>query len=113
MAGRLAFRCSMDVPRQFLLLEEQIRDRAALAKLVATINQEGGTYHQLDLRPDLRVDGHYDMRAYVDAYGIPEDLRGKRVLDVGTSAGYFALECARRGGDVVAIDLWDSTPVQQ
>lgn len=36
---------------------------------------------------------------------LPEDLNGKRVLDAGCGTGVFALECARRGADVVGIDL--------
>lgn len=35
---------------------------------------------------------------------LPEDLTGKRVLDVGTWDGYFAFEAERRGAEVVAID---------
>jgi 2-polyprenyl-3-methyl-5-hydroxy-6-metoxy-1,4-benzoquinol methylase len=95
------------------LSEEQIRDRLALRQLVDEIAADGGTYHQLNLRPDLSVLGDYDMRRYVDAFHIPDDLTGLTVLDVGTAAGYFALECARRGGDVIAMDLWETTPVGQ
>jgi tRNA (mo5U34)-methyltransferase len=36
---------------------------------------------------------------------LPEDLRGNRVLDVGTYDGYFAFEAERRGAEVVAIDV--------
>jgi magnesium-protoporphyrin O-methyltransferase len=36
---------------------------------------------------------------------LPADLTGKRVLDAGCGTGAFAVEAARRGADVVAIDL--------
>ena len=36
---------------------------------------------------------------------LPEDLRGRRVLDAGCGTGALALEAARRGAQVVAIDL--------
>lgn len=36
---------------------------------------------------------------------LPEDLRGKRVLDAGCGTGALAMEAARRGAEVVAIDL--------
>jgi tRNA (mo5U34)-methyltransferase len=40
--------------------------------------------------------------------GLPEDLRGKRVLDVGAWHGCFSFECERRGADeVVAYSLED------
>lgn len=38
---------------------------------------------------------------------IPENLSGKRVLDVGTWDGYFAFEMEKRGAEVLAIDVWD------
>ena len=31
------------------------------------------------------------------------------VLDVGTAAGFFSVELARRGAEVTAIDLWDGS----
>jgi magnesium-protoporphyrin O-methyltransferase len=36
---------------------------------------------------------------------LPPDLHGLRILDAGCGTGAFAMEAARRGADVVAIDL--------
>jgi magnesium-protoporphyrin O-methyltransferase len=36
---------------------------------------------------------------------LPQDLRGRRILDAGCGTGAFAVEAARRGADVTAIDL--------
>jgi magnesium-protoporphyrin O-methyltransferase len=36
---------------------------------------------------------------------LPADLTGRRVLDAGCGTGAFAIEAARRGAEVVAIDL--------
>lgn len=36
---------------------------------------------------------------------IPEDLNGWSVLDIGCNAGFYAIELAKRGADVLAIDL--------
>jgi tRNA (mo5U34)-methyltransferase len=36
---------------------------------------------------------------------LPDDMRGLRVLDIGTYDGYFAFECERRGAEVVAVDV--------
>lgn len=38
---------------------------------------------------------------------IPEDLKGKTVLDIGCNAGFYAVELAKRGAQVTAIDLDD------
>jgi tRNA (mo5U34)-methyltransferase len=36
---------------------------------------------------------------------VPEDMRGLRVLDIGTYDGFFAFEAEKRGAEVVAIDI--------
>jgi magnesium-protoporphyrin O-methyltransferase len=36
---------------------------------------------------------------------LPQDLQGRRVLDAGCGTGAFAVEAARRGAQVTAIDL--------
>lgn len=36
---------------------------------------------------------------------LPQDLRGLRILDAGCGTGALAIEAARRGADVVAVDL--------
>jgi magnesium-protoporphyrin O-methyltransferase len=36
---------------------------------------------------------------------LPPDLSGRRVLDAGCGTGALAVECARRGARVVAVDL--------
>lgn len=84
-----------------------------LRNLVADLNRKGGTYHKIDLGDALVVNGEYNMSKYVHHYGIPARLDGQSVLDIGTSSGYFAFECARRGGVVTAIDLWDGSLIEE
>jgi magnesium-protoporphyrin O-methyltransferase len=48
--------------------------------------------------------GRERMRTTLSSY-LPSDLRGARVLDAGCGTGAFAVELARRGAHVVAIDL--------
>ena len=62
-------------------------------------------YHTQELAPGLVTPGFFDLRPYVDRYGIPADLTGRRVLDVGTFEGFWAFELERRGAEVVAIDV--------
>ena len=48
--------------------------------------------------------GRDQMRATLLSW-LPEDLRGMRILDAGCGTGALAVEAARRGAHVVAIDL--------
>ena len=55
------------------------------------------------IRATVRA-GRDRMRATLLSY-LPADLRGKRVLDAGCGTGAMAVELARRGAEVLAIDL--------
>ncbi|MEX0875690.1 MAG: methyltransferase domain-containing protein [Actinomycetota bacterium] len=62
-------------------------------------------YHTIELPGGVVTGGMNDHRALVPSYGIPDDLKGKRVLDVGTWDGFWAFEFERRGAEVKAVDL--------
>ena len=55
------------------------------------------------IRATVRA-GRDRMRSTIFGY-LPEDLHGRRILDAGCGTGAFAVEAARRGADVVAIDI--------
>ena len=55
------------------------------------------------IRQTVRA-GRDAMRANLLAW-LPEDLTGRRILDAGCGTGALAIEAARRGASVVAIDL--------
>jgi tRNA (mo5U34)-methyltransferase len=64
-------------------------------------------YHTIELPdgsvlPGLQSVEH--LRWRLSLFGLPEDLRGKRVLDIGAWDGWFSFECERRGANVVAVD---------
>ena len=69
--------------------------------------QSFGWYHTLELAPGHVTDGMFDLRPFVDRYGLPERMDGMRALDVGTWDGFWAFEMERRGAEVVALDLDD------
>ncbi len=62
-------------------------------------------YHSLELAPGVVTEGEFDLRPLVDNYFLPDDLVGKRVIDVATFNGFWAFEFERRGAEVVALDL--------
>ena len=55
------------------------------------------------IRQTVRA-GRDAMRTQLLAW-LPADLRGKRILDAGCGTGSFAVEAARRGARVVAVDV--------
>ena len=55
------------------------------------------------IRATVRA-GRDAMRATLLSY-LPDDLTGRRILDAGCGTGALALEAARRGAHVTAIDL--------
>jgi SAM-dependent methyltransferase len=70
----------------------------------SAIDAFGHWYHRMELAPGVVTPGMNDPRPTLAALALPDDLRGKRVLDIGTRDGFFAFECERRGADVVAVD---------
>jgi tRNA (mo5U34)-methyltransferase len=64
-------------------------------------------YHTFELPGGYETEGWFDLRPLVPRYGLPDDMSGLRVLDVGTWDGFWAFEMERRGAQVVAIDLED------
>ena len=55
------------------------------------------------IRATVRA-GRDQMRSTLLSW-LPDDLSGKRVLDAGCGTGAFAVEAARRGAGLVAVDL--------
>jgi len=60
-------------------------------------------YHRIELPGGVVTPGMAPLRA--ESYGVPQDLSGLRVLDVGAWDGYWSFEALKRGArEVVAID---------
>jgi tRNA (mo5U34)-methyltransferase len=83
-------------------------DAARLRREAAAL---GPWFHNLHLPGDVETNpGHPfgDFPAFkwqAVAPHIPQDLTGRRVLDIGCNGGYYSLAMAERNADVTAIDI--------
>ena len=76
-------------------------DAAELRRAVAEIRW----FHRLDLGDGLSTPGEDDTPEKLKALHLPQDLRGRTVLDVGAWDGFFSFEAERRGATrVLATD---------
>src|SRR5215208_2546023 len=66
------------------------RDCAGSFAAVSERLGEISWYHTQELGPGVVTPGMFDLRPYVESYGIPADLSGWRALDVGTFEGFWA-----------------------
>lgn len=82
------------------------RDSAVKEWFRERIQAEGYWFHRIELAPDLVTPGWSDPRSEkLPYFGLPADMSGMRVLDVGCADGFFSFEAERRGArEVVAID---------
>lgn len=79
------------------LTPEQIQGR---------VRELGQWFHNIDLggvktAPDHFLGDYPQVKWNQFAHAIPDDLRGRTVLDVGCNAGFYAIEMKRRGADYV------------
>src|SRR5690349_23371163 len=69
-------------------------------------------YHQIELGHGIVTPGTDNTLARIAMVGLPADLHGQRVLDIGAWDGAFSFEAERRGASrVVAVDsfCWNGT----
>ncbi|MEP6716435.1 MAG: DUF1698 domain-containing protein [Terriglobia bacterium] len=94
----------MSEARDAGVIAENRRQVARLEKL--------GWYHSIELPDGGVIEGHQSLdqlRRRVRQFPIPENLRGKRVLDIGAWDGWFSFEMERRGAQVLAVDSTRNT----
>ena len=69
------------------------------------IAKQSKWHHRIEVAPGVWTPGLQDTQALLAQIGMPEDLSGKRVLDIGARDGFFTFEAERRGAsEVVALD---------
>lgn len=66
-------------------------------------------YHRFEIVPGVFTPGKLlsKPKETFEHFGLPSDLTGKRVLEVGTWDGPLAFECEARGAVVTAMDIQD------
>lgn len=72
-------------------------------------------YHTMDIPGYGHVEGEWDLRDGIRAYLGNVDLKGKRVLEMGTASGFIGFYMERQGAEVIGYDLsegqdWDVVP---
>src|ERR1022692_3643300 len=66
----------------------------------------GGWWHSFELPDGTLIRGVSELASQkmrIAQFPIPQDLTGKRVLDIGAWDGWFSFEMERRGAEVLAI----------
>lgn len=84
--------------------EFQLGDNMTIEEAARLVNTISHWHHQFEIYPGIVTPGTYDPTFLLKKMTLPDDLGGKRVLDIGASDGFFTLEVAKRGAEVVAID---------
>jgi len=69
-------------------------------------------YHSIPLGDGIVTPGAHPSQSRLDWVQLPNDLRGKSVLDIGAWDGFYSFEAERRGAErVLAVDSysWDGS----
>jgi SAM-dependent methyltransferase len=95
-------------------LEAKIDTVAALPRVVDEL-RDCFFYHTTDIDGHGVVNGEWDLRGREAPYLGEVELRGKRVLELGTADGFLSFHMERQGAEVVSYDLspdlrWDVVP---
>ena len=69
----------------------------------------GSWWHSIDLGNGVVTPGVHsfaELQGIYQSLGLPEDLSGKTLLDIGCWDGFYSFETERRGAIVTSIDCW-------
>jgi len=71
-------------------------------------------YHYFEFHKNVNdVVWEYDLKSVLDKFLLPEDMKEKSFLDIGTANGFFSFEIEKRGAEVVSFDLGLDDPPDQ
>ncbi|MCI0339422.1 MAG: DUF1698 domain-containing protein [Acidobacteria bacterium] len=69
----------------------------------------GAWWHSIDLGEGHVTAGVHKLEELCDNYSrfdLPQDLSGRRLLDIGCWDGFYSFEAEKHGAEVVAVDCW-------
>lgn len=69
----------------------------------------GSWWHSIDLGNGLVTSGVHsltEMQSLYQSLGLPENLSGKTLLDIGCWDGFYTFETERHGAQVTSVDCW-------
>jgi tRNA (mo5U34)-methyltransferase len=101
-------------PAPAFALDDRSRQRREWRDYVTAANGTNGShgnggdqpwYHTIEFPDGSVTDGRFDHRPLVAHYGLPDNLHGKRALDVGSGDGFWVFELERRGAEVTSLDI--------
>src|SRR3954468_17575984 len=81
-----------------------------IERLQQRVSELGPWFHNLNLggvqtAPEHFLGDYPSVKWQRFAQAIPQDLRGRSVLDIGCNAGFYSIEMKRRGAErVVGVD---------
>lgn len=84
----------------------EIMNQAEVEKLVASHKH---WHHKFEIFPNVVTPGSYNPKFLLEKLGLPENLSGKKVLDIGACDGYYSAELYLRGAIVTALDYRPKT----
>jgi tRNA (mo5U34)-methyltransferase len=75
------------------------------------VDAEPYWFHRIEVLPGVFTPGWSDPAAEkLPYFGLPDDLTGMRVLDIGCAEGFFSFEAERRGArEVIGIDSFPAS----
>lgn len=69
----------------------------------------GSWWHSIDLGGGVVTPGVHslgELQQHYERLGLPEDLNGKRLLDIGCWDGFYSFEAEKHGAQVTSVDCW-------
>ncbi len=89
---------------------DELREKLKKDAVAANAEMAAGSWwHSIDLGEGLITPGVHsneELRGNYALFKLPDDLRGKSLLDIGCWDGFYSFEAERHGARVTSVDCW-------